>query len=76
MTKRCAHINLSTGKVENLIVADPEVDDPWPGYLLVVEFPDFVQIGTEWDGKDFVRPAPPTVTPDSVKAAAPKMRFA
>jgi len=49
------------GVVENLIVA--ELDDPVPeGVLAVFGYPDWVRIGTKWDGKDFVRPvgqAPP-----------------
>lgn len=52
----CAHINLASGVVENMIVADPAVDSPWDGYLLVTDLPNFVTIGTPWDGKNFVPP--------------------
>ena len=53
---RCALINTSTSQVENLIVADPSIDNAPDGYILVATPPDFVVIGTEWNGSDFIAP--------------------
>lgn len=51
----CARI--VAGVVENLIVA--EADDPVEeDVLLVANPPDWVTLGTPWDGKDFVAPPP------------------
>ena len=50
----CALVNLSTGLVENLIVAEAgmPVDE---GYVLVPDYPAFVAIGMPWNGS-FVDP--------------------
>lgn len=66
----CAHINLASGVVENFIVADPSVDAPWEGYALVADPPSWVQIGTPWDGSNFVKPPSPAAT-----GATSKMRM-
>jgi hypothetical protein len=49
---RCAVIKISTGIVDNVIVADPGVDKVSEEFLLVGPIPEFVEPGTEWkDGK-------------------------
>ena len=51
-----ALLNQNTSLVENVIMAD--VGDPVPdGFLLIANPAEFVEIGTVWDGNDFVRPA-------------------
>ena len=57
----CALINLSTMLVQNMIVAVEA--DPVPDGLLLKDItngPDFVTIGTPWDGENFVPPPEPT----------------
>jgi hypothetical protein len=51
----CAVIDLASGKVINLIVAEPTdpIDD---GMILQASPPDGVEIGTPWDGTNFVLP--------------------
>jgi hypothetical protein len=71
MSKRCALINLASGLVENLIVADPATDVVDAGYLLIESPPDGVVIGATWDGAKFTNsavaapgsPAPTSVAP-------------
>jgi hypothetical protein len=73
----CAHINLSTGLVENMIVAE-ETCPVEADYLLKANPPSWVDIGTPWDGNDFVPPPDPDpirydATPTG---SAAKMRLA
>lgn len=51
----CTLINVKTGLVENVIVAEPDdpVDD---GYILVANYPAFVEIGTRWNDGSFIAP--------------------
>ena len=66
---RCALINVGSGQVENLIVADPAFDKAPEGYLLVANPPPFVEIGTAWDG---VAPQPtPAPPPAEVQRPSP-----
>lgn len=51
-----ALVNTETKLVENMIVADPTVDETPAGYLMIANPPAFVTIGTSWDGKQFVNP--------------------
>lgn len=51
----CAMVNLSTMKVDNMIMADGT--NPVPdGFTLIVSPPDHVTIGTGWDGVGFDPP--------------------
>ena len=54
MTIRCALINRSSGRVENLIIAAPSIDVVEEGFMLIANPPSFVVIGTAWDGSKFV----------------------
>jgi hypothetical protein len=62
-----ALINIAKGEVENLIVADAS-DPVSEGYVIVVSPPDFVEIGTVWDGAHFIEP-PPSQPPISTSVA-------
>lgn len=53
---RCALVNISTGMVENVIVADPVFDPAPEGYRLIGDLPAFVEIGSAWDGTKFIAP--------------------
>jgi hypothetical protein len=63
MSVRCAIVNMAAGVVENIIVADPETDSVRDGYSLVGNPPYFVEIGTVWDGANFVAPKKPNPVP-------------
>lgn len=55
---RCAYINTSTNIVENVIMADPDVDQVPDGFVLVAlsdESP--VYIGWTYDGTNFNEPS-------------------
>jgi hypothetical protein len=55
MTKQCALVNLKTGKVENIIMAEP--DDPVEtDHIIIAEPPDWVTIGVQWEDKRFLNP--------------------
>lgn len=54
----CAVIDPATNVVVNMIVAN-EGDEAPAGTFLVPSPPDFVAIGTMWDGANFVEPPPP-----------------
>lgn len=69
MSHRCALINLGSGLVENLVVADPETDTIENGYLLVGNPPDNVVIGATWDGAGFANPAVASASPAPTSSA-------
>jgi hypothetical protein len=61
-----ALVNLTTKKVENLIVADPDVDEAPEGFALIADPPQFVAIGCGWNGAEFDPPlgtGPAPITP-------------
>lgn len=47
---------IQDGVVVNIIVADPSVDASPDGYLMIGDAPDFVTLGTVWDGEKFIAP--------------------
>lgn len=57
---RCALVDPKDNLVVNVIVADPAVDPAPDGYLMIGDIPDFVSIGTVWDGTSFVKPVDPS----------------
>lgn len=59
---RCAVVEISSGLVINLIIADPVVD-PAPDGSLLIGLPDDspVSIGWIWDGENFIDPNPEPV---------------
>jgi hypothetical protein len=59
---RCAVVEISSGLVTNLIIADPAVD-PAPDGSLLIGLPDDspVSIGWIWDGENFIDPNPEPV---------------
>lgn len=57
---RCALVENSTNLVVNLIMADPAIDNPPDGFILIgLSDEDPVEIGWSWDGEYFYPPIPP-----------------
>ena len=57
---RCALVEISSGLVTNLIIANPAVDPSPDGFILIgISDEDQVEIGWSWDGEDFYPPIPP-----------------
>lgn len=54
---RCALINTETGIVENIIMADPLIDEVPRGYLLL-KAPDRVNIGWRYKNKKWLIDGP------------------
>jgi hypothetical protein len=51
-SSRCALINISTGIVENVIVADASIHTAPDGYMLLNH--DAPNIGDKWDGEKLI----------------------
>jgi hypothetical protein len=70
---RCAVVKIATGLVDNVIVADPLEDTVPEGFVLIGNVPDFVTLGTLWDGKAFVKPIEPPQNAPPVTVAGLEM---
>ena len=54
---RCALVEISSGLVTNLIIADPAIDPSPDGFILIsLSDEDPVSIGWTWDGQSFINP--------------------
>ena len=70
--KTAAHVNLKTGLVENIIVADASVDKPEEGYQLVdVSGQPKVGPGYVYSGGIFTAPPPPKLATAQATKAPP-----
>lgn len=49
-------VNAKTGRVANMIVADPDKDPAPPGFILCHVPPGYFDATYEWDGQQFVAP--------------------
>ena len=62
-----ALVNLSTGLVENIIIADPALDLAPDDHIIIGRPPAFVKIGTKYlDGK-FIDPGAGMTSPTPIK---------
>jgi hypothetical protein len=54
---RCALVDNLSSLVVNLIIADPAIDTPPEGFILIgLSDEDPVGIGWSWDGSNFIDP--------------------
>ena len=67
---RCALVDAKKNLIVNVVVADPKVDKP-PDGLMLVMVPDFVNPGDAWNKGVFVQAVTPTVP-----SATPNPRIA
>ena len=59
---RCALVEISSGLVTNLIIADPVIDPSPDGFILIgLSDEDPVNIGWTWDGTEFINPNPEVI---------------
>ena len=60
MSQNCAMVDATTGRVVNVIVADPETDNPWPGHILVaIDEGKIINTQWGWDEHDGFFPVDP-----------------
>jgi hypothetical protein len=62
MIQTCAMVDEATGRVANLIVADPEHDNAWPGHILVaVDEGQIITVQWGWSEDKGFFPADPSL---------------
>jgi len=67
---RCALIDVANNLINDVIVADPQVD-PAPDGLIIVWVPEFVNPGDAWNGGVFKAPPPETPAIPAATSSAP-----